>query len=165
MPTIARLGHVGLHVRDIEASKYFYHDILGLQVTDEDSERGMVFLSAQPDEEHHELLLMAGRNVGNEAKVVQQVSFVCPSLDDLVAYYHRLNENQVPIERVVSHGIAIGIYATDPDGNSCEVYWQTGLKARQPWIETVDLTRPVDELLRDIEESVRRYGPQGYFNI
>lgn len=165
MPSIARLGHVGLHVNDLEKSKHFYHDILGLQITDEDPERGMVFLSAQPDEEHHELLLMAGRNVGSEAKVVQQVSFVCPSLADLVAYHQRLNENNVPIERVVSHGIAVGIYATDPDGNSCEVYWQTGLKARQPWIEKVDLTRPADELMREIEESVRQHGTEGYINI
>ncbi|HEX2173768.1 MAG TPA: VOC family protein [Dehalococcoidia bacterium] len=165
MPAVASLGHVGLHVTDIERSKHFYHDILGLRVTDEDPERGMVFLSARPDDEHHELLLMAGRNVGREAKVVQQVSFKCDSLEDLISFHRRLNEEGVQIDRVVSHGIALGIYCFDPDGNVCEVYWSTGLKARQPWIERVDLSRPPDELMRDVEASVRRYGSEGYINI
>jgi catechol-2,3-dioxygenase len=37
-PSIARLGHVGLHVQDLEKAKPFYRDILGLTVTDEDPE-------------------------------------------------------------------------------------------------------------------------------
>jgi catechol 2,3-dioxygenase-like lactoylglutathione lyase family enzyme len=41
-PSIARLGHVGLHVRDLETQKAFYRDILGLTVSDEDPEMGLV---------------------------------------------------------------------------------------------------------------------------
>ncbi len=36
MPAISRLGHVGLHVKDLERAKHFYRDLLGLEVTDED---------------------------------------------------------------------------------------------------------------------------------
>ena len=161
-PAIGSLGHVGLHVRDLEQSKRFYHDILGLQITDEDPERGMVFLSAQPEAEHDELLIVGGRNVGEDARVVQQVSFRCDTYQDVVEFYRRLTENGVPIERVVSHGIAVGIYCYDPDGNRCEVYWSTGLKARQPYIEPIDLSRPTEEVMRQIEESVRQYGETGY---
>ena len=64
MPTISGLGHVGLYCFDLEVQERFYTEVLGLTKTDEYRERGLVFLSAQPDVEHHELLLVAGRNVG-----------------------------------------------------------------------------------------------------
>ena len=72
MPAISRLGHVGLHMRDLERAKRFYRDILGLEVTDEDSGLGVVFMSARPAEEHQELALFGSRNVGAEALVLQQ---------------------------------------------------------------------------------------------
>ena len=59
---ISGLGHVGIHVQDLEASRKFYSELLGLTVTDESPELGMVFLSAQPEVEHHELLLCGGRD-------------------------------------------------------------------------------------------------------
>lgn len=161
-PSIAKLGHVGIHVRDLEKQKSFYRDILGLTVTDEDPEIGMVFMSSRPDEEHHELLLCRGRNVGNEARVIQQISFRCSSLDDIRGFYRRLKENGVKIDFVLNHGNAIGVYGFDPEDNRFEVYWNTGLKARQPFGQTIDLDRPVPELLKEIEESVARYGATGF---
>ena len=165
MPNIARLGHVGLHVNDLEKQKHFYHDILGLQITDEDPALGMVFLSARPEEEHHEFLLCKGRNVGQDAMLLQQVSFRCNSLDDVVGFYRRFKEHDVKFDMIVSHGNAVGIYCYDPEGNRCEVYWNTGLKARQPYLEGVDLDRPPQDLLREIEESVRLHGETGVVDM
>ena len=51
-PSIARLGHVGIHAFDIEKERAFYQDMLGLQVTDEEPKMGMVFMSSRPEEEH-----------------------------------------------------------------------------------------------------------------
>lgn len=161
-PSVARLGHVGLHVRDLEKQKSFYRDIIGLTVSDEDPEMGMVFMSARPEEEHHELLLCRGRNVGTEARVVQQVSFRCNTLDDVLGYYRRFKENGVKIDVILSHGNAIGIYALDPEGNRCEVYWNTGLKAKQPYGVVLDLEKPAAELMKEVQESVARYGTTGY---
>src|ERR1700728_5457208 len=104
MPTISGLGHVGLYCLDLPAQVEFYTDVLGLTKTDEDLQRGLVFLSAQPDVEHHELLLAAGRNVGDEAHVVQQVSFRWPSLADVIGYYRRFQEHSVNLDMVASHG-------------------------------------------------------------
>ena len=50
-PSVARLGHVGIHVHDLEKEKVFFRDVVGLQVTDEDPNLGMVFMRAQPEEE------------------------------------------------------------------------------------------------------------------
>jgi catechol-2,3-dioxygenase len=160
--SIARLGHVGIFVQDLEKQKAFYRDLLGLKVSDEDPEMGVVFMSSRPDEEHHELLLCRGRNVGTEARVVQQVSFRCNSLEDVVGFYQRFKENGVKLDRIISHGNAVGVYGFDPEGNRFEVYWDTGLKAKQPYGQRIDLEQPIPQLLKEIAESVEKYGKIGF---
>ncbi len=161
---VARLGHVGLHVQDLERQKAFYRDVIGLAVTDEDLERGLVFMSSRPDEEHHELLLCGGRNVGTEARVVQQISFRCDSLDDVIGLYERFKQHGVKFDVTLSHGNAIGVYIFDPEGNRVETYWNTGLSAKQPYAEVVDLEQPPAELLDHIKEHVARYCITGFID-
>lgn len=165
-PTIARLGHVGIHCNDLERQKRFYRDVLGLQITDEETQLGMVFMSSRPEEEHHEFLLCGGRNVEDrDAFLLQQVSFRCNSLKDVIGFYRRLKQSNVQFDMVVSHGNAVGVYFRDPEGNRLEVYWPTGLKARQPYLQKVDLSRPPEEILRDIEDSVRQHGEHGIVDM
>ncbi len=161
MPTISGLGHVGLHCFDLDAQERFYTEVLGLTKTDEDRARGLVFLSAQPDVEHHELLLVSGRDVGKEAHVVQQISFRCPSLVDVQGYYRRFQERGVPLDMVVSHGNAVGVYFYDPEGNRGEIYCATGLVARQPFLLPVNLDRDAEVILREVGDGVDRYGATG----
>jgi catechol-2,3-dioxygenase len=161
---VARLGHVGLHVKDLEQQKAFYRDIMGLTVTDEDAERGLVFMSSRPDEEHHELLLCRGRNVGGEARVVQQISFRCDSLDDVLGFYRRFKQHNVKFDAVLSHGNAIGVYIFDPEGNRIETYWNTGLTAKQPYGEVLDLEQPAEQLLAHIKVHVAQHGSRGFID-
>ena len=96
----------------------FWTRVMWLTIADEDLEqRGMVFLSSHPEEEHHEFVLMKGRDVPYEGKLVQQISFKVPSIDDLKEYHHKLEAEGVEIERIVSHGNALGMYFFDPEGN------------------------------------------------
>jgi catechol-2,3-dioxygenase len=161
---VARLGHVGLHVQDLEMQKVFYRDIMGLTVTDEDAERGMVFMSSRPNEEHHELLLCRGRNVGDEARVVQQISFRCDSFEDVLGFYQRFKQHGVKFDVILSHGNAIGVYIFDPEGNRIETYWNTGLTAKQPYGEVIDLEQPAPQLLEHVKEHVARYGGTGFID-
>ena len=161
-PRIAGLGHVGIFVDDTERSLAFYRDLLGLTLTDADEENGMYFLSARPDEEHHEFLICRGRTAPLDARLIQQVSFRCPSLEDVIAFWERLRDAGVEFDRIVSHGNAVGVYFFDPDRNRCEVYWPTGLQARQTFLAQIDLTRPVDELMTEIKAHVNTYGATGY---
>jgi catechol 2,3-dioxygenase-like lactoylglutathione lyase family enzyme len=160
-PAIARLGHVGLYVHDLAKMTEFYRDVLGLTVTDGSPEAGAVFLSARPQEEHHEFLLVQGRRTEEGARWLQQISFRCDAITDVVGFHHRLKARGVTFDRILSHGNAIGVYFFDPEGNRGEVYCPTGLKARQPYIVDIDVTRPIDLLMAEIEESVRRYGETG----
>lgn len=165
MPSIARLGHVGIHVNDIEKMKDFYENVLGLIETDRDDEIGMVFLSARPDDEHHEFLLCGGRTAPGGTLMLQQVSFRCNDLEDVVGYYHRFKERGVPFDMIVTHGNAVAIYFYDPEGNRCEVYWNTGLKARQPFLERIDLEQPSNEIVAAVKRAVEQYGETGHVDM
>ncbi len=153
MLSVKQLGHVGLYCTDVHRSKDFYTRILGLTVTDEAPEGRIIFLSAQPEEEHHELALCPGRDVPPGAKVVQQVSFIVKDLATLKQFYHRLKQEDVRIRSVVSHGIAFAIYFYDPDDNVIEVYAKTPYKVPQPHSEPVNLELTEQELMAIAEAS------------
>jgi catechol-2,3-dioxygenase len=143
MAKVQGLGHVGLSVRDVERELAFFRDVIGLSVTDR-SESGATFMSARPDEEHHELLLAPNPETTGGP---QQISFYCGSLAELKEYRQRFVDHDVRFHRIVSHGNAIGIYVLDPEDNVVEVYWHTGLKWPQPFGKQIDLTRSDVEIL------------------
>jgi catechol-2,3-dioxygenase len=152
MPKVTSLGHLGLYVKDVECSVAFYRDILGLQVSDR-SPRGAVFMTAQDRlAEHHELLVAPGRE--GEGKILQQISFRCGSLADVKEFYRIFLERQVPIQRVVTHGNTVSIYFEDPDNNTVEVYWPTGIDVPQPFGQPIDLTQSNDEILSRVRQLV-----------
>ena len=152
MPRVLGLSHVGLFVRDLQRSKEFYTRVLGLTVSDEDER--FVFLSARPDEEHHELALLAGRDAPPNTAVVQQISFRVPTLGDLREFYQRVVAANVPIQRQTTHGIALGLYFFDPDGNPVEVFWDTGRKWPQPFNSPLDFSLAEEEILAQAEAAL-----------
>ena len=150
MPEVEALGHVGIHVNDLMKQRDFYTRVVGLKVADEDLEgRGMCFLSADPEREHHEFVLMRGREAPEDAKLVQQISFIVPTIDDLRDYYHKFQAENVKIARIVSHGNALGMYFFDPEGNRLELYYRTGFKVPQPYGDPIDLDESNEKLLAD----------------
>jgi catechol 2,3-dioxygenase-like lactoylglutathione lyase family enzyme len=161
-PKIERLAHVGLHVFDLQRSVDFYHGILGLEITDDDREHGLLFLSADPDDEHHQVLLCEGRTVPLGGQLIQQVSFRCPSLTDVVTFWQRLVAAGAPILYTVTHGNAVACYFRDPDDNICEVYWRTGLKARQGFLAPLDFTQPEPAIMQRVMSLVAQHGATGY---
>lgn len=161
-PAIAELGHVGIRCQDVARQVVFYTKVLNLTITDHDEELDTWFLSSRPDREHHELLLTGGRDVPEDARLIQQISFRCNSLDDVIGFYHALKASGTRMDAVVSHGNAVGIYFFDPEGNRCEVYWQTGLTATQPFVEYIDIEGDPAELLDSIRRSVDAHGATGF---
>lgn len=148
MPKVSGLGHVGIYVHDLMKQRDFYSRVMGLEIADEDIEgRGMVFLSAHPDEEHHEFVIMKGRTGGADAQVIQQLSFKVDTLAELKDFHSVFKSEGVEIQRTVSHGNAFGMYATDPEGNTIEVYYKTGFPVPQPHGDPVDLEASEEELI------------------
>ena len=159
MPQITGLGHVGLYCHDLERMRDFYAGVLGLAISDEDLERGICFLSAAPDAEHHELALARAKDPAQKTRNVQQVSFKVKSLDDVRAFYHRLRDAGMTIDRTVTHGIACSVYFFDPEGNRIELYYTTPYQVRQPLGEPIDLDRPDAELLAFAKSLEETKGP------
>ncbi len=148
MPKVSGLGHVGIYVNDLMKQRDFYSRVMGLQIADEDLEnRGMVFMSAHPEEEHHEFVIMKGRDAPEDARLVQQISFKVETLAELKEFHKVFKAEGVRIQRTVSHGNAFGMYALDPEGNTIEVYYSTGFPVPQPHGDAIDLDASEEELL------------------
>jgi catechol-2,3-dioxygenase len=148
MPKVTGLGHVGLYVTDVPKMVEFYSSFLGMEVTDRAADDRIVFLSARPAEEHHELALARNAELKTEA---QQISFTVGSLADLKGFYRQIKERGYPVDRVVNHGIAFGCYFRDPEGNRVEVYWPTGKDYPQPHGDPIDLESSDAELQQVLE--------------
>ncbi len=164
-PRIQRLTHAGLYVNDIEKSRLFYQNLLGLTETDNDRNAGLVFLSSNPADEHHMVVLIAGRTAHSDAKLIQQIAFRCATLADVIGYWRRFVEQGVPIIYTVTHGNAISCYFRDPDNNVLEVYWATGMEARQGFLVELDFSEPEDVVLETTRAAVQRYGQTGYVDL
>jgi catechol-2,3-dioxygenase len=139
------IQHVGLYAKDPSASAEFYRDLLGMQVVGgsgpEHPLGASVFLCSRPEEESHEIVLLA-----NPANA--HVAFKVASLAELRSLHTRVVEKGIPIKFVFNHGVSFSFYFDDPDGHMIEVYWPTAAPQsyRQPYLEPLDLTQP-DELL------------------
>ena len=150
---VAGLGHVGIYADDLMKQRDFYTRVIGLSIADEDLDgRGMCFMSADPVSEHHEFVLMKGRVSSVDTNTIQQISFKVPAIQDLRDYHKRLLDEDIKVERIVSHGNAFGMYFFDPEGNRVELYYKTGFPVPQPHGDLIDLTRSDEELIDDARE-------------
>lgn len=142
---VKRVGHIVLRVKDIEASKRFFQDVLRFPVVAQ-NERGMVFFSTDVEDNHHMLALIPGKpgatmpspdHVG-----MQHVSFELGSFAELQEAYRVLKDKGVNICYTTFHGISKSVYFNDPDGNMLEVYCNV----------------PAEEYRKSVPNPYSRYG-------
>ena len=120
-----QLGHLVLNVRDLDRAEDFYTRILGLTVTAK-FEGNAVFMSANTDLSH-ELLLVSPENYAPEPEsqgALVHAAWQMASFEDLKALHQRLKDNDIPIVRIGDHGVSLGVYFCDPDGNELETYYE-----------------------------------------
>ncbi len=126
------LGHVNLYVRNAERSKVFYEEVLGLHCYHYRS-GWAAFMSADKEKSHEVALMQVGDNAPLQQKGqvgLNHAAFMMASLEDLKESYWRLKEKGVKIDRIVDHGLSLGIYFRDPDGNGLEVSYEL---PREQW--------------------------------
>jgi catechol 2,3-dioxygenase len=120
------LGHVNVYVRNVERSHKWYTEVLGLHTYDYMPGRA-AFLSADLNQSHEVALMQVGDDAPLQQKKqvgLNHMAWMMHSLDDLKEVYQRLQEKNVPIDHISDHGISIGIYFRDPDGNGVEVSYE-----------------------------------------
>ena len=149
MPTIRGLSHVVLYVKDLDKMVAFYRDVLGLVKYRENAGR-MVFLTADPNTEDHELALTKGRE-GN-AKIVAHIAWRVETPADVKAYYDRFKALGVPIDHCVSHayeemGNTVSCYFLDPEGNRLEIYALVAERDDKRINRPLDLEKSVGEIV------------------
>ena len=92
---------------------------------------------------------------------MQQVSFKVKSLDDVRAFYHRLQDAGMKIDRTVTHGIACSVYFYDPEGNRIELYYTTPFKSVSRSARPSISTSPTPSSSPSRSRSRRKGPPRG----
>jgi catechol 2,3-dioxygenase len=110
----------------------------------------MVFLTADPDMEDHELALTKGRE--GTAKIIAHIAWRVDTPADVKAYYERFKARGVPIDHCVSHayeemGNTVSCYFLDPEGNRLEIYALVAERDDARVNRPLDLDRPVEEIV------------------
>ncbi len=120
-----RIGHVHLKVSDLERAIWFYHGVLGFEITQRYG-RQAAFLSAGGY--HHHIGLNTWESSGGSTPPagstgLYHLAIVYPSRRELADALRRVIRAGVPLEGASDHGVSEALYLRDPDGNGVELYW------------------------------------------
>jgi len=147
------IGHVHLHVADLERSLGFYRDILGFGVTARYGDSA-VFLSAGGYHHHIGLNTWAGRGATPAPKGhsgLYHFAILFPTRKELANALKRLVEAGYPITGSSDHGVSEAIYLDDPDGIGVELYCD---RPKKDWpvdndgkLEMTTVVLDIDDLL------------------
>lgn len=141
---IQRVGHVVFKVRDLEVSKKFYTEGLGMQIASETP--AAIFFSFGTY--HHDVAIFkvaddAGLPRDEDAGMMH-VALIADSLEELVNIRHRLEAQGYEIAAQFDHGFTLSLYLWDPDHNQIEIYAEV---PEFDWKNTEDYTKrliPID---------------------
>ena len=120
------LGHVNIQVRNVQAAHDWYKKVLGLH-TYQLVPGHAAFMSADIESSHEIALIEVGPDApGGVPKQVglNHMAWMVDTLDELKVLYQRLKDNDVAIRSIVDHGLSLGIYFRDPDGNGVEISYE-----------------------------------------
>ena len=123
MPKINKLSHVVFFVSDVERSKAFYRDVLGMEVISDRPDDGpSAFLSFGT--QHHDVALFQAPPGATRGELgLFHAAFQVEGGDDeLRAMRQHVIDAGYEIERQQFHGITKSIYVRDPDGTLVEFY-------------------------------------------
>lgn len=115
LPAQTRMGHVHLHIADLEEATRFYHEVIGFDVTGVARSWGVSFVSAGGYHHHLGLNTWAGRGAPpapSDAAGLRHFTIELPSGSDLEDLLARLEQAGRPATE--SHE---GFFAADPTGN------------------------------------------------
>jgi predicted enzyme related to lactoylglutathione lyase len=149
-----RLSHVGLYVTDVPKMIEFYTKVLGFVVSDGAEDGRITFLSRNPSD-HHQVVLVRGRQTEAEIPMVQQVSFNVGTLANVQKAYRKIKAAGSKVIDPRCHGNAWSVYFSDPEGNRIEMFCDTPWYVPQPLGYEIDLDKSEDELYRETEAICR----------
>lgn len=123
LPPKTDIGHVHLHVADIVAAEHFYHELIGLDVT-ERGYPGALFVSAGGYHHHIGLNVWAGRGAPpapSNAVGLRAFGLTIPEGQAWWNAIQRLQEAGFPVERWQTKEQMVGAFIQDPSQNRIEL--------------------------------------------
>jgi len=163
---INKIGHVALHVRDLERSAHFYTQVLGFRVSDVYGESmmpgGAVFLRCNSD--HHGVALFAASADQLANAGLHHMAFEVGTLEEVVRARQHLRKCDVPIDFDGRRraGCQIAVEFRDPDGHRLEIYWnidQIGSEGRvrpaEEWKGATSLEAAIADPVKGQDTTVR----------
>jgi catechol 2,3 dioxygenase len=117
---IAHAGHAELLVNNLEASKKFFTETMGLFITEEDATS--VYLRAWQDWEHHTLILRKG-----EKPALVHLGWRVETPENLEQYARHFDETGIAyrwIEAGTERGQGRALRFSSPGGVPMELYWE-----------------------------------------
>ncbi|PYQ63328.1 MAG: hypothetical protein DMF54_17050 [Acidobacteria bacterium] len=76
----------------------------------------------------------------------RHVAFKVDSLAELRDLYAEAPQRGARVAMSLDHGPTLSFYVHDPEGNACEVYWETGRRS-SGGVRPIDLAKSEEELL------------------
>jgi len=118
---ITALGHAGLGVRDLQASKAFYSGVLGMPTVPSAEARKLKFQVSE--REQLTLREVSGRSANEQSTGVHHIAFIVGNTPITLneAALH-LDAHRVLYERV-THEEHESLFCRDPDGHLVELYY------------------------------------------
>ena len=152
-----QIGHVHLHVGDLDRAIKFYRDILGFDVVTMYGDSA-AFLSAGGYHHHIGLNTWAGKDAtpppaGHTG--LYHFAILLPNRKELAKVLKNLIDHKYPIQGASDHGVSEAIYLSDPDENGIELYVD---RPRDNWpkdaqgnLAMTSLPLDLDKLLAEAE--------------
>ena len=124
MAKVKQLGHIVLRANEIDVSENIYTNILGLNVTTRRPTGTMIFMSAR-DDASHELALIKSDDIADSAThSLAHFAWEMESIEDVKEIHQKCISEGIEIKNVADHGVSLGFYIEDPDGNEIEIFYE-----------------------------------------
>ncbi len=153
----ASLSHIVMYVFDFEKMKDFYTNVLGFGLSDIGQARGndICFLTLDPELDHHQLALAAGRKGDVGSTSLNHMAFRVGSLAALRQRHDAVVAAGADDIEPITHHSWLSVYFRDPENNRMEFFVDTPWYVDQPVVEKLDMSLSDDEIMRLNEQQSR----------
>ena len=122
-----RVGHVHLHVSDLDRALAFYGGGLGFGIKADGRAAGLPMAFVAAGDYHHHVALNTFKPAG-----LYHVAFQYPDRRELARAVERLRARGYAVDHATDHGGTVSVYLDDPDGNGIELYYD---RSRIAWYD------------------------------